>query len=513
MRILALIILCLTLCTSPLEAEEDLQGFIVTPESAEFALYDNLLSPSSLNIDLSCVGKRIIFTEELGGEKYTYVCQFNCNSTDFEWQIISEKPWIIFKPQRGKGKDLSHIRITVDSEYLKNIVPDSCNEVPCFKSDVTFRINYYLDNCYAYSQNGSFSTSVTYYEELPLKDFVRVYYSVAGLSPQINPDEVIFHGETNNSVIEFNPAKVYVLASHQDWDYESSAPWLSLTKNSQNPIQGFLEVLPVDIKEAGRYRGYVRIKDRATGRYTLLQTTIDLKGKPGEAKFFYALFPDSFYKDLIEVNSSQWFEMKIYLGPNVNPEPLYVEITHSAFPDYIFAYHWKNGNPIFSVASYQGIPITDIDKLYYADHGIEKIHIGPFRLAYLPGTAHIRLKQGFSWSSSKPLLDLELIIHSLAGIWKIVDLHKDREYEHPYLLEIQEGTSGLSANWGNYNPKIQYGSDPSILYEILFRARDFIFRYQITQHEGNYLSGVWSYSTDGFIFSEEQPFYGIRIIP
>jgi len=513
MRILALVLVGLVLLASGLRAEEELEGFVVTPESAEFALYNDLLSPSSLYITLACVGRRVVFTEQIAGQQYTYVCHFSCNATDFEWQVISEKPWVLFEPARGQGEELSRIRVTVNAQHLKDIVPESCGGVPCFKSGVTFRITYHLDDCYVQSTNSTAPASVTYYQELPFEEFVRVYYSVAGLAPKVSPEELSFQGELANGTVEFSPATVYVLASHQDWDYESSAPWLSLTKDSSNPTEGFLQVVPFGIQEPGRYRGYVRIRDRATGRTASLLTTVEVPAPAAEAKLFYALFPDSSYQDHVELNSAQWFDTRVYLGPQVGLAPLYVEVTHSAFPDYVFAYRWQAGAPTFSVASYQGVPVPNVDELYYAATGVEEVHIGQFRLAYLPGTAHIRLKQGPTWAQSTPLLDLELVIHSLAGTWRLVDTYNGVEYEHPWALVVQEGLSGLGASWGDYGPEIRYSSDPAVLYEILFHARDFVFRYQIDQLEVGYLSGKWSYSLDGFVFSDPQPFYGIKLNP
>ncbi len=515
MRIFGLVLVLVFICSSWVLAEEELEGFVVTPQSAEFALYDYYLSPSSVEVTLACVGKRVVFEETIGDQTFTYTCDFDCDTTDFEWQVISERPWVHFEPARGTGETLSRIRVTVDEDYLKNISPEMCDgDVPCFTSDVTIRITYHLHDCAKYSDNSTTPVSVTYYSEKTFPNFIRVYYSVAGLSPRISPAEVSFRGEVVNGTVEFEPVVVQVLAGHQGWDYTSAAPWLSLTKEPGGPTEGYLDVQPVNLKEPGHYRGYVRIRDRATGRISSLLTTVEVLGaKAGEAKLFYALFPDGVYTDRVELAAAQWFDAKIYLGPNVGPLPLYVAVTHSAFPGYEFAYRWQAGAPTFTVASYQGVPVPEADDLYYAANGAEEVHIGGFRLAYLPGTAHIRLRQGASWTSGSTILDLELVIHGLTGSWKVVDTYNGVEYEHPFPLITSEGLTGLSASWGDYQPEIRYSADPTVLYEILFSARDYLFRYQINHLEPGYISGLWSYSPDGVLFSDPQPFYGIKLNP
>ena len=526
MRNFCLVILVMlwgVFCCSPSFAEDELEGFVITPQSVEFALYDHLLSPSSLNVTMACVGTRVIFEEKIADETHTYICNFDCDNTSFEWQIVSEKPWVRFIPSRGDAKTLKEIRVTIDKDYLRNVPPQTCGDTPCFSSDVTFRITYYLEDCREYSENGSNTASVVHYSKKTFSDFVRVYYSPAGASPRVNPTKISFRaqidedstdGTTRVDSLEFQPVKVQVLAGYQGWDYTSAAPWLSISKEEKTSTEGFLEIQPSGLDVPGRYRGYVKVRDRGSGRTSSLKVTVDvLSSQTGIANLFYALFPDGSYRDQVNLLTAQWLNIQVYLGSGVASLPVYVEATHSAFPDYVFAYRWETGGPSFVVASYKGETVPEVDNFYYAPTGIEEIHIGGFRLAYLPGIAHLRVKQGSSWSNSKTILDIELLIQGLSGSWKIVDTYNETEYEHPSLLEVSEGLEGLLASWGEYRPVIRYGTSPAVLYEILFNYRDFNFRYQINHLEAGYLSGVWSYSSDGVQFSAPQPFYGIKLIP
>ncbi|GEM_PF-4842354 len=516
MRIFCLVVLLTFFCVSWAQAAEDLEGFVITPQSVEYALYDYFLSPPSVDVTLACVGTEVIFEKTINDQTRTYVCHFDCDTTNFEWQIVAGKPWVHIEPARGEGETLTQLRVTVDEDYLKNIVPEDCGEVQCFKSDITVRITYYLENCVEYADNGTTAVSVTYYSEKPLPDFVTVYYSSAGLSPELSPTEVSFQGEIANGTVIFVPteASVQVLSGHQGWDAIPSASWLSIEKDEILGSEGTLKITPGGLTEPGRYRGYVRVKDRATGRTSTLLVKADVAGTPSAlAKLFYGVFPDGQYQDRVEVSAAQWFDARVHLGPSPGSYPIYVEATHSAFPGYAFAYHFKDGVPVFTVASYNGTPVEGAEDLYYAATGVEEVHIGAFPLAYLPGLAHIRIKQGGSWTSGTTILDLELVIQGLSGSWKIVDNYDGVEYEHPSPLVVSEGLSGLSASWGDYQPEIRYSADPGVLYEIFFSARDFVFRYEITQVSTGYISGTWSYSADGVNFSAPQTFYGIKLNP
>lgn len=504
-------------------AEEEIEGFVVTPQSAEFALYQDVLAPESVGINLACVGTKVQFEEERAGTTFTYECDFVCSDTGFEWQVVSGRPWVKFSPERGYGTSVAQIQVSVDKDYLKNIVPETCGDQLCFKSAVTFRITYHLSHCVvSYEEcdaddNCRIRTDpayVTYYKEQSFEDFVTVYYSLAGLAPQISPKELFFQTTlSEDGQTTFDWQKVKVLAGHQGWDYETNAPWLEFEKerDSADLPQSYLYVRPKGLTAPGLYQAYVKIKDRATGEASKLLVTTRVEGSnPALANLVYALSSQTPLFDRQEIFTPQWFSAAFYLGQEGLEGPLYVEVEHSAFPDYVFAYRWEEGQPRFDVAFYQGSPVPEIDKLYYASQGASLVKIGTFRLVNLPGEAHIRLKQGYSWELSRILAEIDLSLQGIAGSWQVVDTFESQQYVHPSLLIIKEDLSGLSATWGDYKPLIRYSTDPSALYEIVFQHGDFTFRYLIDHVEAGYFSGWWSYTVDGFNYSVPQPFYGTK---
>ncbi len=517
-------ILLLFLTAGIVRAEEKIDGFVVTPQSAEFALYDNVLSPDSLNITLACVGTKVHFEEKRAGKVFTYECDFICGDTGFEWQIISGKPWVKFSPARGRGTTLTEVAVSVDTDYLKNVLPESCGEKACFQSDVIFRINYHLSHCVvSYEEcdeegkNCKIYTnpaSVTYYKEHKFEDFVTVYYTLGGLKPRLSPKELLFQGVISNKVPSFDWQTTKILAGHQGWDYETSASWLVFEKISQNesdPIESSLHIQPRGLTSQGLYKAYVIIRDRATGEESKLLVTTDIKGdNPAWAHLVYAISPRIKVFDREELFTPQWLDIEFVLGPEGQDEPLYVEVWHSAFPDYVFAYRWQDGKPRFDVALYKEAPVKNIDELYYAPYGASSVKIGRFRLAHLPGEAFIRLKKGPAWDLSKTLAEIDLSIKSIAGTWRVTDTVEGKSFVHPYLLSITEDLGTLHASWGNYGPLIRYSSDPTYLYEIIFHHEDFTFRYLINHVEAGYFSGVWSYTRDGYQYSLPQPFYGVK---
>ena len=502
---IALGLLLFFLGTYPIFGEEKINGFVINPQKVEFAFYNDKLFPSSFNIDLLCVGHEVLFTKEIGNQKISYQCNFNCNTTNFEWQVITEKPWALFNPSRGSGRTLSKLNLTIDPDLLKNSLLEDCDGISCFKNGVTFRITYYLNDCIAYSDNSTFLTGVVYYTEQNFPDFIKIYYTKNSPPLKIIPSQIKFETNLEN----FSPLSAKIIniqSSHLGWDYNYFMPWIEIDES-----ENLLSIKPSNILNPGKYLSFLLIKDLSSNLEQLVPITINIANNSANAKFFYAIYSHKYSSDYIEVSTGHWLNINFNLDPFVDDLPIYIEVSHSSFPNYIFSYR-NFGQPYFELVYYDGQFISNIDQKFYIFDNPEKlIRFGPIHLIGLEGLANIKIKQGENWKNSRTLFDLKVIIRSLNGTWKIVDLYNNQQYEHPFPLVVKESSGLLVASWGDYNPKIYYSTDPNSLYEIKFKKDDFYYCYQITSLTENKIEGMWSYSTDGYNYSTPEPFYGIKI--
>jgi len=507
-------------------AEEELSGFLVTPEQLEFTSFSDQIFPETLPVDLVCVGKKVEFTRTIGGEEHTFICDFDCSNTNFEWQVISGKSWLHFSPTRGEDKELSQLQAWVNLSQLFLASTEDCNGTPCFRSNVTFRFTYHLpcqeyyNVCETNPETGKeecqlsvSSAWVVVHEELPLENFATVYYNPLNWGDfEVAPEVLYFSGKiSGENPPSFDPLKISVKSGLKGWTYSSPASWLSLSKTG-DAWEGELEVTPSNLSLPGHYQSFVTIKDLQTGQEKKVNIILDLWPEEEQSIPYIIDLPSSGRAyALLEIVPSQWFSLQVNFADPGELNNIYIVATHSALPDYIFAYTEKLGEPLFEVASYQGNPVPEIDNLFYAAETPSKLTIGPLRLLYLPGTGFIYIKRGPSWEEAETLLTIQLHIHSIAGQWQVTDEFNGQEYQHSAPLIISEGLEGLSASWGDYHPQISYGDGINSLYEINFVYLGVYYRYVINYLEAGIFSGLWSYSLDGIHYSDPQPFRATKI--
>lgn len=232
----------------------------------------------------------------------------------------------------------------------------------------------------------------------------------------------------------------------------------------------------------------------------------------------------------ITLSTSSWMALSYEMEKNLSiPGRVFVLVEHKQLlPNQVWAYRVDaNGENRLDLFSRFGRYTNNAWDLSYAPdaRSLSTVNFGGFRLIGVEGDAVVRVMAGTSLNDLVELKRWDITIRPLTGEWEISDLFNGKWYKYPDLLLFSERYGTLQAQWGGVPISIGYGQSvqqkdiPWISfcpntsgqwlcyngvpmagnadYEF-FITRNTVggpmeFRYNITQIDGNTITGEWQY--------------------
>ncbi len=251
---------------------ETTHGFLLTPSSVEFVVSSDFTEvfPQEQRVKVACTNAILSFQ---GGDQCNYRCAVDCANTSFTWQFVAQKDWLVITPDDiNQLSNYGYVTFSVNASRLGEYPPETCDNEPCFTSDVEFHIRYDLNDCTKYCNNQAPApAAVTYYQTITYPGFVRVYLNYNGF--RVSPERLDFVGFVSNQGIVWqnNPLTLMVEGGFHGWTYWTDVDWLSLVAPNERTLQ--VQVLD-NFSQAGEYLAHVFVKDHQTGRIETIEVHV-----------------------------------------------------------------------------------------------------------------------------------------------------------------------------------------------------------------------------------------------
>ncbi len=105
---------------------------------------------------------------------------------------------------------------------------------------------------------------------------------------------------------------------------------------------------------------------------------------------------------------------------------------------------------------------------------------------------------------------LWLKINSLSGNWRVTSEYYGENRVHPALLQVQENSGIINAQWRNYNPSISYSATESA-YKLDFTVSGYHYIYTINQLTADSFSGSYHCECNGTVIVDQAGVSGVRV--
>ncbi|MDD3554761.1 MAG: retroviral-like aspartic protease family protein [Deltaproteobacteria bacterium] len=349
----------------------------------------------------------------------------------------------------------------------------------------------------------------------------------------VNPANPVYLAEEGtNKVVVFQVFDAVNNASSFTWSVNSDVSWL---KVSHGPYSQPMDLsVYIDVKAMALMPPNADCSGMSCYGGTLTFTSNLNTGDTLQVPVKVILYVKGTLQDInterLELSTSSWMALSYEMEKNLSiPGRVFVLVEHKQLlPNQVWAYRVDaNGENRLDLFSRFGRYTNNAWDLSYAPdaRSLSTVNFGGFRLIGVEGDAVVRVMAGTSLNDLVELKRWDITIRPLTGEWEISDLFNGKWYKYPDLLLFSERYGTLQAQWGGVPISIGYGQSvqqkdiPWISfcpntsgqwlcyngvpmagnadYEF-FITRNTVggpmeFRYNITQIDGNTITGEWQY--------------------